>query len=490
MRTRSFEILVATVLALLYGCLIFGRFPLPDRAFFGGDSWEYQSTAVNLAAGKGFRLGALLPFEAYRFDNADPEYYERFMQLGAAGGEISTYRAPAYPVVLGVIYKIFGVSPRVAIAIQIGWLLLMCALLPFLGRELFGRGGFVAGLLAGVVFHRMVPNVGGRILTEALIALIIFLVLVAWVSVNRNGRPGLHRSAIFGATLAAAVLVKGSLIFLPPLFLGIMAVGVVRKRYSTKAFVTALAAFALPVAAYSAWASCASGSFVILSTQGPSALLAGHNEFAVESGGWSPQWETDPESYFNRIRQVNPYASPLAMIIAFYADSPARLIKAVPNKLIAMFGTKTSVLLGLFLVYLLAVLACCWVRSQFQQRVVITISLIAILSLSVAAFRVSELQPIIVLTFFGPGLLFFIFGCLNRCFRVHVRALWSSPGWVAVMVIIINFVLVAIVIFGDPRFFAPARFVVLMASALILLRMLGTLIQPGSRSLQLSQSCD
>ncbi len=129
---------------------------------------------MNFASGEGFKFGGLLPFEAYHFDSANSGYYDRFMDIGAAGGEPSTFRTPGYPFVLATIYRIFGVSPRTAIRIQIGWLILMSASLPLLGRRLFGRGGFASGLIAGLVFHRLAPNIGGEILTEALIALSVF----------------------------------------------------------------------------------------------------------------------------------------------------------------------------------------------------------------------------------------------------------------------------------------------------------------------------
>ncbi len=220
----KFETGLTLVLAIAFSYSVFSSRTIPNtNVFFGGDTWEYQSIAVNFAAGEGFRFGALLPFEAYKFDGADPDYYDSFMELGAAGGEPSTFRTPGYPFILGLIYKLFGVSPRIAITIQIGWLVLIAALLPFLGRGLFGRGGFIAGLLAGLIFHRLAPGVGGRVLTEALIALVLFLILIAWVALNRNKQPPIAYAVLFGLVLAAAVLTKGSLIFLPVLFLGYIA---------------------------------------------------------------------------------------------------------------------------------------------------------------------------------------------------------------------------------------------------------------------------
>jgi len=81
-KIRFWEICVAVVLALIYGYSAFLDLSIPDTAFFGGDTWEYQSIAVNFAEGKGFRFGGLLPFDAYAFDTADPAYFQRFVEAG------------------------------------------------------------------------------------------------------------------------------------------------------------------------------------------------------------------------------------------------------------------------------------------------------------------------------------------------------------------------------------------------------------------------
>jgi len=116
-KIEFWEICIAAVLALIYGYSVFSDLSIPDTAFFVGDTWEYQSIALNFASGEGFKFGGLLPFEAYHFYSANPEYYDRFMDIGAAGGEPSTFRTPGYPFVLATIYRIFGVSPRTAIRI-------------------------------------------------------------------------------------------------------------------------------------------------------------------------------------------------------------------------------------------------------------------------------------------------------------------------------------------------------------------------------------
>jgi len=286
-----------------------------------------------------------------------------------------------------------------------------------------------------LVFHRLAPNIGGEILTEALIALSVFLVLVTWVIMNRNHRTTLPSAALFGLTLATAVLVKGSLSFLPPLFVGYIALQVLRKgRYRLSVLTTTLLAFLLPVIAYSVYATHANGSFVLLSQQGRSVLLA----------------------------------------------------KAIPKKLVAMFGTKTAVLIGIALLFAATAFATCLVRGRAPRRLIVLLSLVAVAGLVIGTSS-PQLRALVVVFAFGPGLLLFTLACLNRCFRRRVSALWTSPGWVAVTFVITNFVLVAIVVFGDPRFLAPARFVLLLAASFLLIRLAEALGLPVGGALTLEE---
>ena len=82
-----------------------------DRAYFGGDTWEYQSMAVNWAKGHGLKFGSIEKFSVYKFDQGkEKEYYSTFIRSGKNGGFYNYYRTPGYPIFVGVIYKIFGIT--------------------------------------------------------------------------------------------------------------------------------------------------------------------------------------------------------------------------------------------------------------------------------------------------------------------------------------------------------------------------------------------
>ena len=483
---KYWEICVAAALALIYGYSVFSGLSIPDTAFFGGDTWEYQSIAVNLAEGKGFRVGGLLPFDAYAFDTADSALFQRFMEAGASGGVFPSYRTPGYPFVLGLIYRIFGVNPRAAITIQISWIVLICAFLPMLGRRLLGRGGFAAGVLGGFVFHFLAADVGGQIMTESLIAVALFLVLAAWAHLNRGAGATLPAAALFGFSLACALLVKGSLIFLPILFLGFIAWNVVRdRRYRPIALAASLAVFLVPLVAYSTYATLASGSYVFLSTQADAVLLGSHNEVAVETGDWSRHWQ-EPDSYYSRQRSLHP-ERPVPLIVAsFYADTPRLLPQGVRRKIVSMFGTRTAVMIGIALIFGVASFTTCLARSTRMQRVIVVGAWAAVPALIVASARPNLRENVVVFAF-GPALMLFALACINQCFRKRVSAVWSSPGHVAMTFVIVNFVLLAAITIGHPRYLAPARFVLTLASAYLLIRMAEAVELPVDFALTLEE---
>ena len=92
-------------LVILYFCTFWLLSDITDTAFFGGDTWEYQSIAVNFAEGHGIqKFGGMEPFDTYKFEKQDklPDYYSSFV---ADAGQDNFYRTPLYPLFLGIVYK-------------------------------------------------------------------------------------------------------------------------------------------------------------------------------------------------------------------------------------------------------------------------------------------------------------------------------------------------------------------------------------------------
>jgi len=150
LESKKIRILFCIILLGLYFLFFIKKSDRIDTAFFGGDTIEYQSMGVNFAKGYGIhKYGGFLKFEEYKFDKIDSTLLTGF---NSAAGKERFLRTPAYPVFLGVIYKIFGVSPKIAKSIQLLMLSIIVAFLPLIGMYFWKHKGYVCGVIAGAIF--------------------------------------------------------------------------------------------------------------------------------------------------------------------------------------------------------------------------------------------------------------------------------------------------------------------------------------------------
>lgn len=324
-----------SVLVAAYFLVFIRLMELSDTALFGGDAWEYQSMGVNLAMGHGIqRFGALEPFETYKFEEFDepPSYYGLFFDLA---GEVDVVRTPGYPLFLGLVYSVFGISPRVAKIIQLMMLVIVAASLPMLGHRFWGRQGLVGGILAGGFYLMTNHKLADWILTESLMTFSVFLVLLALI--EYHGWEDRPHAILLGISFGAALLVKGSLVFIPFLACGAILVDILRHRNPVRArnllrIVISAGFLILP---WSIYASVSSGEFIILSQQEDKQLLDDNNELCVD-GIWHPEWVDDENAFYNN-DGIDPSRG-FVKVINFYWHHPVLLPVCMYNKFIKGFG--------------------------------------------------------------------------------------------------------------------------------------------------------
>lgn len=323
-----------TIIASVYYAVFLQIADLKDTAIFGGDTWEYQSMAVNFAKGHGVqKFGALESFSTYKFEmpTVIPPYYDDFIR----SGHVTFYRTPAYSLLLGAVYKLFGVSPKIAKGIQLLLLVVIAASLPLIGAHYWGRSGFIGGLGAGAFYLATNYRLAELIMTEALAAFAVFLVLLAFMAYEQ--RQGITAATALGGSLGFALLVKGTLIFLPLLTGSMILVNAIinrdRKELQRLLVVTVSAIFF--VAPWSFYASAQSRSLVILATQGGSQLLSDNNEFCTD-GRWHPEWRDNKNSFYNT--DGIDRARYLTKVVNFYWHHPTLLPRCMAAKFMAGFG--------------------------------------------------------------------------------------------------------------------------------------------------------
>jgi len=153
-----------------------------DLAFFGGDTWEYQSLAVNLLHGHGYRFGGLEPLQIYKFD-FNSGYASRFKHFFDTETHYSFYRTPGYPFFLGIIYKIHGIHPGVVKKYQFIIIVMMASLMPLLCYYYYGYLGVISGTIASFLFikYYLSDFRTGTLLTEPLMLLSIFVWVIALI---------------------------------------------------------------------------------------------------------------------------------------------------------------------------------------------------------------------------------------------------------------------------------------------------------------------
>jgi 4-amino-4-deoxy-L-arabinose transferase-like glycosyltransferase len=151
-----------------------------------------------------------------------PDPYE-FSKLGrdiARGegfhGQIIGRRAPLYPVVIGVIYFLFGEHEWLVQVAQCLMLAGVCVLARDIAIRVYGsaRAGLLAGLFCAVhpSLLRYVPDFHLEVL------LTFTVTLMVWTSVRFREKPTIGRALVFGVATGAASLTKAVMLLYPGVF--------------------------------------------------------------------------------------------------------------------------------------------------------------------------------------------------------------------------------------------------------------------------------
>lgn len=440
------------VLVILYYCTFWSLSDITDTAFFGGDTWEYQSIAVNFAKGHGIqKFGGMEPFDTYKFEkqNPMPDYFNYF-SVDLAAGEDRFYRTPLYPLFLGIVYKTFGISPAIAKLIQLLMLVVVAAALPFIGKHYYGRVGFVAGIPAGVLYL----SGNYKLCTEPLITLAVFFVLLAIIVYE--ARPQTFMAVILGVAMGLALLTKGSLIFIPILLCAYIFIITIRKRdpNAMKRLVLIIASTLFTILPWSLYASIRSGTIIILSTQGPRILLTYNNEFCAD-GRWHPEGMDKKESYYNNDGMEK--APAILKVVNFYWKNPRLFLQIMSSKLINGFWP--FIYFWLFVIFVLIIEVCRignnWVRAG-PSKIVFFSTILAIIvlvcffnqAIFTYLFEIKRLRLIL--------LLIGVFGWVTYLFISGKLSVLIPTSF---LVILGNFLLLILVSGALTRFVAPMDFI-------------------------------
>ena len=445
------------------------KYNYDDGAFLGGDEWEYQSMGVNYTTGHGFPIcGNIEPFEKYkltkskRWNNGPMTeqdwynyYYNQYTKEEPKGYRF--YRTPGYPFFIGVVYDVFGIYPKKVKQIQLLMLVFIAAFLPFVGFYYWKVPGALTAIPAGFLFLNQYSNITVELMTESLIMFTIFVLVLAFLWHQK--KQSILSAVVFGLLLGINVLIKGSLIYVPPLFCLYFFYQAFKKKEKWLTAILIAVVGVCTILPWSMYATKKAGEKILLSTQGDRVMLHGNNELAYMSweelpeqqkqrygnnpnayipGSWNPVPDGDTAFFYNTaaIKDL-PQKEKFSMFMKTHLD---KIPDMVYYKLIAGFENFNYIKLGILLMifemmYLLTdtlygnILA---KRKQFRWY-----SLGVTILLAVIAFKII---PLLVILFALYAVSFF------------KDTLKDTSVTVPVFIMLLNFLILTASVFGYDRF--------------------------------------
>jgi len=333
---------------LLFCAIAFNRAKFDDYVHLEGDTWEYQSMAINWARGKSLMTeGAFGDYHKdYKFHPVAEIYQPQLdymLKKGKSGGDTKFYRTPGYIIFLGTIYKLFGVSPLIAKQIQLLLITFIAACLPFIGFNYWNQRGFIAGILSGFIFlqeyaQNISQNTGitypAQIMTEILITFGLLIFVLAFIYWQK--RKHWPRVLLLGLITGINLLIKGSTMFIVPLTLAYFSYLFIKQKLKLNVLLIFIVGVVITVAPYSIYASIKSSQLVILSTQARVVILGGNNEFAAD-GTWHREgYPPNNETSFYAQPKIRSLPL-LTQVIVFYKQHQYLLPQIFIAKIISGF---------------------------------------------------------------------------------------------------------------------------------------------------------
>lgn len=446
------------------------------------DSWEYQTMAVNLALHNRFpTMGIVGSENEYNLDDFNTEPKADFLKCRFKSLKpiINYSKPPAYPFILGTLYRITGVKMSSSFYLNFLFISGILTLLLALGNNLAGISGVSTALLSFSVFllkgNFNLSDISPELMMSFLTVSLIFFLIKILSSSN------IGYIALLGIISGLTLLTKGVLIILivsiPVYFLTMFGISFKCLRL-TLVWILALV---LTIAPWSikansdltankhhliSWKNSLDGTFdqcsgsqqyparlntydvnqiivdhykryaefekkVFISNQFTfDELPAVHNELCVD-GNWHVEWRyVDDLSYNTQYENL----SGLNSVVQFYMDNPNMLLRIACAKIkLATQGSNLPFTLALGLITVLIV-----VQKISKSVSVNEILLAALLGIVVA----------------------FTSYCYSTC-STFMLAVCLMPFWkksdsnlipLPFLLLLINCLLITIVFYGSPRF--------------------------------------
>lgn len=297
-----------------------------DTIPLGGDPHWYYVVGINLAQGYGFVANANELFEV------------------PGPGEPTAFWSPAYPFVLGGLFKVFGVSITAAKVLNALFGALTVPFVYLLGSAIFSRRVGIAGAAIYAVFPNAIAWTP-LLFPEQLFTLLFVAALWLLVAFPVAGPRGWRAAAALGALIALATLTRGQGAVLVP----VAAVYWLMRwgwRPAAQATAVSLVAAAIVITPWTVRNAVELHAFIPISTNSAAAIRAGHAPDSTGTTKWTsdrvngvPMWEMmrDPDW------EVASYREYTRRGIDYALTHPARELRLTGWKIYHTYRTDSDV---------------------------------------------------------------------------------------------------------------------------------------------------
>jgi len=494
MLTRQKIIYFCLSLWLLLSILGLKTVKFDNYVWFEGDTWEYQSMAVNWAQGKQLMtVGAFGDYQKdYKFRPAESIFQPQIdylRQNGKQEGNFSFYRTPGYILFVGLIYKIFGVSPLMVKQIQLILIAFITAFMPLMGFVFWRKQGLIGGILAGLLyFEEYAKNLAqqtsitypAQIMTEILIAFWLFIWV--WSFIYWQKKTNVFKSLVLGLTTGVSLLIKGSNIFLPILVSGYLMFLGLKKKLSFNHLLAYILGVVLLITPYSIYATKKAGKFILLSTQSEAVILGGNNEFALD-GQWHREgFRLNDEQTFYGRAEVRNLSLP-AKLVTFYRQNSQLFPKMLLNRIASGFYYFKFFHLTLMLMIYYQVNK---ILEPFlkKKKMVIQLSSLVIVEVLGLLLIGLTLTNVSLVNGWGGRIIFLVKQILRTNFLLLTTAVVTLIAKLVkgkqfeldlptpLLILFLNYLLITLISFGLPRFIQVIDFVFILLAMRYALRVL------------------
>lgn len=426
---------------ILLGVILFNfsQHNIPNLINYAGDTWDYQTLAVNFMKGHGYQSGLCETYETYKFyKTSDPSYTKDW-------GEYMFYRTPGYPLFLILIYSISGIQPYAVFISQIVFLAIALSSLPwFFGKVLnFGWIGIVSGILS--VYYQLNTKIyfkmnAAELYTEVCMMLgyYFFILVSLWALQNFSKK----KMFILGVSCGTNLLIKGTFIFVPLLLFIYLLVSIEYWKDKLKLCCLYILGIILIVSPWTIYATYHSKKLVILSTQGSVVLLDGNNELSLKSGKWEPTHTYYQQNRFKGETTLHKY-------LIFLKEHRTQIIPMVLKKIsIILYDLPFPIFIfGFLIILMLSILKnykiLFFQKLYFSIIIFIPLSFIFLHSISFNSKHVWLFFPLFILSFFMKSWQY------------------SLNTFIPFLLLYINIFLLTIILFAERRFFTPFNIILM-----------------------------